>query len=38
MKAEERHSERFHNPKMRRGFAEQDLKLPAVLKPSVEMG
>jgi putative transposase len=30
--------ERFHNPRMRRRVATQDLKLSAVLKPSVETG
>ena len=30
--------ERFHNPRMRRRVAAQDLKLSAVLKPSVETG
>jgi len=30
--------ERFHNPRMRRRLAAQDLKVQAVLEPSVEMG
>jgi putative transposase len=30
--------ERFHNPRMRRRVASQDLKFSAVLKPSVETG
>lgn len=30
--------ERFHNRRMRRRVATQDLKLSAVLKPSVETG
>ncbi|MFZ6667409.1 IS3 family transposase, partial [Pseudomonas aeruginosa] len=30
--------ERFHNPRMRRRTARQDLRFSALLKPSVEMG
>lgn len=30
--------ERFHNPRMRRRVAQQDLKFSALLKPSVEVG
>lgn len=30
--------ERFHNPRMRRRVANQDLKFSSVSKPSVEMG
>ncbi|PWU29198.1 hypothetical protein DK254_13665 [Pseudomonas sp. RW407] len=30
--------ERFHNPRMRRRVAQQDLKFSALLKSSVEMG
>lgn len=30
--------ERFHNPRMRRRVAMQDLKFSALFKPSVEMG
>ncbi|WP_155736462.1 IS3 family transposase, partial [Stutzerimonas frequens] len=30
--------ERFHNPRMRRRVARQDLKFSALIKPSVEMG
>lgn len=30
--------ERFHNPRMRRRLAKQDLKFSAVLKPSLETG